>query len=73
MEEGHAGSIAVATAYLSRVKHGHRNSRTGVRADYYNIIIKIRFEHLLLICSFRFRGVFRVEESVKLISQSYQK
>ena len=34
-------------------------------------IIYICFEHLLFICSFRLWGVFRVEESVELISQSY--
>ena len=32
------------------------------------------FEHLLFICrSFRLRGELRVEESVELICQSYQK
>ena len=40
--------------------------------------INVSFEHLfvtegLFICSFRLWGVFRVEESVELISQSYQK
>ena len=37
------------------------------------IIINICFEHLLFHCSFRLCGVFRVEESVELISQSYKK
>ena len=36
-------------------------------------IINIRFEHLLFVRSFRLQGVFRVEERVELISQSYQK
>ena len=42
---GHAGNTAVATAYLCWVKHGNRNSRTGVPVDYY-------YQHLLwtLIC-----------------------
>ena len=35
VEKGHAGNTAVATAYLCRVKHGHRSSRTGVPADCY--------------------------------------
>ena len=36
-------------------------------------IINTCFEHLLFICSFRLCGVLRVEESVELTSQSYQK
>ena len=45
VENGHAGNTAVATAYLCWVKHGNRNSRTGVPVDYY-------YQHLLwtLIC-----------------------
>ena len=71
VENVHAGNTAVvATAFLCWVKHGHRISRTGVPADYF---INICFEHLLFVCSFRLWGVFRVEESVELISQSYQK
>ena len=37
------------------------------------VIINVCFEHLLFICSFRLWGVSRVEESVELISQFYQK
>ena len=36
-------------------------------------IMNICFEHLLFVCSFRLWSVFRVEESVELVSQSYQK
>ena len=34
-ENGRAGNTAVATAHLSWVKHCHRSSSAGVRADYY--------------------------------------
>ena len=35
-EKGHEGNAAVVTAYLCwRRQHGPRNSRIGVRADYY--------------------------------------
>ena len=36
-------------------------------------IINICFELLLFICSSSLWGVFRIEESVELIGQSYQK
>ena len=36
VEKRHAGNTAVATAYLCRVKHGQRNSRTGAPDDYYH-------------------------------------
>ena len=36
-------------------------------------IVNICFEHLVFVCSFRLWGVFRVEESVELTGQSYQK
>ena len=61
VENGHAGSTAVATAYLCWVKYGHRSSRTVVPADYYYLYLL-----LLFVCSFRVWGVFLVEESVEL-------
>ena len=39
VENRHAGSTAVATAYLCWIKHGHRSSRTGVPADYYYLFV----------------------------------
>ena len=36
-------------------------------------MINICVEHLLFICSFRLCGVFRVEERVELMTQSFQK
>ena len=71
VEKGHAGNAAAAAAYLCWVKHGHRSSRTGVPADYYYYIC---FEPLLyLFVAFVWGVFFRVEGSVELNSQSYQK
>ena len=39
VENRHAGSTPVATAYLCWIKHGHRSSRTGVPADYYYLFV----------------------------------
>ena len=39
VEKGHAGNTAVATAYFCWVKHGHRSTGTGVRADFVLLLI----------------------------------
>ena len=42
-EKGHEGNTAVATAYLCLSKHGERNSRTRVPADYYFLLWTLYF------------------------------
>ena len=37
-EKGHEGNTAVVIAYLYWTNHGQRNSRTGARAHYYQVL-----------------------------------
>ena len=37
-EKGHEGNTAVVRAYLCCRKHGKRNSRTEIPADYYYLL-----------------------------------
>ena len=48
VENGHAGSTAVATAYFCWVKHGNRSSRSGVPTDYYYLYLPVSYTHLTL-------------------------
>ena len=40
-EKGHEGNTAVVTVYLCWRKRGQRNSRTGVPADHYYLLLTL--------------------------------
>ena len=44
-EKGHEDNTAVVTAHLFWSKHGQRNSRTGVSADYNNIFRTLLYSY----------------------------
>ena len=50
-EKGHEGNTAVVTAYLCWRKHGQRNSRTGVLADYYYTLRRLYYTRTAILLS----------------------